>query len=240
MTTLLSGRPAAGGTAFIIASRNAHKLSEIRAILGEGYRYFSMADFPDAPSIEETGSTFVENARLKSQRIAEWLLHPANARRAALVSSGFVLADDSGLEVDALDGAPGVESARFASPEFHLQGNAPDGANNCKLLRKLAMIPEGARTARFRCVLSLSELVEDRRQLVFEGVFPGRIGFLPRGSHGFGYDPLFIPDGFDVTLAELGEETKNQLSHRARALEKLREWLAGTAAPIAPQDSSVG
>jgi XTP/dITP diphosphohydrolase len=143
-----------------------------------------------------------------------------------------VLADDSGLEVDALGGAPGVQSARFAAPEFGLAGNAPDGANNAKLLRLLAQVPETSRTARFRCVLALTAVAGPSSQdspaptRFFSGACEGRIGFVPRGSHGFGYDPLFIPAGFTETLAELGDTTKNRISHRSHALQAfLAQWL---------------
>ncbi|HMO64980.1 MAG TPA: non-canonical purine NTP pyrophosphatase, partial [Verrucomicrobiota bacterium] len=148
-----------------------------------------------------------------------------------------VLADDSGLEVDALQGAPGVKSARFAAEELGLAGNAPDAANNAKLLRRLEGIPPERRTARFRCALavgwsrrsaSMGILAGAISVETFEGVCEGRIGFSPRGMHGFGYDPLFLPEDVRVTktFAELGEAEKNRISHRARALAGLKEWLA--------------
>ena len=110
-----------------------------------------------------------------------------------------------------------------------LPGNAPDGANNAKLLRLLAIVPAAARTARFRCVLALTEVgsAPRPRTLTFEGACEGRIGFVQRGDHGFGYDPLFVPEGHEVTFAELGEEAKNRISHRSRALEKLIAWMDG-------------
>jgi XTP/dITP diphosphohydrolase len=138
---------------------------------------------------------------------------------------GFVLADDSGLEVDVLDGAPGVNSARFAALDTGRPGNSSDADNNAKLLRLLRDVPPEKRTARFRCVLAFvpvhppSAIPQPR---FFEGVCEGRIGDAPRGQGGFGYDPLFIPNGFNQTFAELGEETKNRLSHRARALAALK------------------
>ena len=154
--------------------------------------------------------------------------------------AAFVLADDSGLEVDALDGAPGVHSARFAAAERLNSGNTSDGENNAKLLRLLEQVPEAKRTARFRCVLALTPVLRaadtnaspvcaaDELELsteVFDGSCEGRIGFGPRGRGGFGYDPLFIPEGRTESFAELGEDIKNQSSHRARALAKLRARL---------------
>jgi XTP/dITP diphosphohydrolase len=208
-------------TTLVIATRNLHKAEEIRAFLGGSLRYLTLRDFPDAPEIAENGRTFAENAALKSAGIAEWI-----RRTGGPVPQGrwAVLADDSGLEVDALGGAPGVHSARFASAEFGLQVNAPDAANNMKLLREMARVPLERRGARFRCVLSWVEL-QGSRSLMFEGSCEGRIGILPRGNQGFGYDPLFTPEGWTVTLAELDPQTKNRLSHRARALAGLGSWL---------------
>ena len=150
----------------------------------------------------------------------------------------FVLADDSGLEVDALNGAPGVHSARFAALDSAKTGNSSDADNNAKLLRLLKDVPVEKRTARFRCVLALAPVPGKSRELprrfatrmnlkrqIFDGVCEGRIIFEPRGKNGFGYDPLFVPDGFEQTFAELGEETKNQSSHRSTALAKLKQWL---------------
>jgi XTP/dITP diphosphohydrolase len=145
----------------------------------------------------------------------------------------FVLADDSGLEVDALNGAPGVHSARFAaldrSADHRSAGNSLDTDNTAKLLRLLKDVPLEKRTARFRCVLALAQSENPKSEIqnpqLFDGVCEGRIGFAPRGSNGFGYDPLFIPTGYEQSFAELGEEVKNRLSHRARALAKLRDYL---------------
>jgi len=131
--------------------------------------------------------------------------------------------------VDALGGAPGVLSARFAADDSGASGNAPDAANNAKLLRLLQDVPSEGRTARFRCVLALVAVGELPDYLVprlFEGACEGRIARAPSGRGGFGYDPLFIPDGMEQSFAELGEETKNRLSHRSKALAGLREWLA--------------
>jgi XTP/dITP diphosphohydrolase len=139
-----------------------------------------------------------------------------------------VLADDSGLEVDALNGAPGVHSARFAALDTGSPGNSLDADNNAKLLRMLNGLPPEKRKARFRCVIALFEIhppTSIAEPQIFDGVCEGRIGFGPRGYNGFGYDPLFVPDGFEQTFAELGEDVKNRLSHRARALQKLKASL---------------
>ena len=137
------------------------------------------------------------------------------------------MADDSGLEVDALDGAPGVHSARFAARDGAGADNSPDRANNARLLRLLESVPAARRTARFRCVLAVRRLFLPTlaETVFFEGVCAGRIGLQPAGGGGFGYDPLFIPDGYTQSFAELGEAVKNSLSHRALALEKLRRYL---------------
>ena len=142
-----------------------------------------------------------------------------------------MLADDSGLEVDALDGAPGVHSARFAAQDLHGGVNASDAANNAKLLELLQEVPSARRTGRFRCVLALARVAPARFEpLSFEGVCEGRIAFAPSGGGGFGYDPLFVPEGFSASFAELGEEVKNRISHRARALARLREVWPGLVA----------
>ncbi|MBX3746597.1 MAG: non-canonical purine NTP pyrophosphatase [Verrucomicrobiae bacterium] len=218
-----------GVTTVVIATRNGHKVEEIRAVLGEGFRVLGAAEVGDVPDVEETGTTFVENARLKAEALAAWLRGPraANEKGGGRTVDGSwaVLADDSGLEVDALGGAPGVHSARFASADFGLEGNAPDAANNARLMRLLAAVPWEGRTARFRCVLVWEWLDDQVQGGSFDGTCEGRIGWVPRGSRGFGYDPLFVPEGGTDTLAELGEAVKNRISHRARALERLRAWL---------------
>ncbi|HEY5298237.1 MAG TPA: non-canonical purine NTP pyrophosphatase [Verrucomicrobiae bacterium] len=221
----------------LIATRNAHKVGEIRTILGGQFQLLTLDDFPGAPKVVEDKKTFAENAAKKSTELAKWF-----SRRLPLVtchsSLDFVLADDSGLEVDALDGNPGVFSARFAAMASGKNENAADAANNEKLLRLLKNVPLEKRAARFRCVLALTPVLEkaiesaspvcfaDELELQtqwFDGVCEGKIIFEPRGKNGFGYDPLFVPDGFAQTFAELGEAAKNKLSHRARALEKLKQ-----------------
>lgn len=189
-------------TRLVVATRNAHKTEEIRQMIGEHFEILDATDFPDLPEVEETGGTFLENATLKAVAVG---------RRVG----GLVLSDDSGLEVDALDGRPGVDSSSFGGEE----GNHE--LNNARLLREMA--GRGGRAARFRCVMVLArdgELLES-----FEGEVEGRITEVPRGGGGFGYDPLFVPAGFDHTFAELGPAVKNQLSHRGRALAKVVDWL---------------
>jgi XTP/dITP diphosphohydrolase len=224
----------------LLASRNAHKLAEIRAILGNQFQFLTLNDFPGAPPVVEDADTFAGNAIKKAMALADWRGRIGNPE--SRIQNGFVLADDSGLEVDALDGAPGIHSARFAAMDLAKSGNTPDTDNNLKLLRLLKDVPLEKRTARFRCVLALTP-VERREPGVesmspacyanefetqtelFDGVCAGKIIFKPRGQNGFGYDPLFVPDGFEQTFAELGEGVKNKSSHRARALTKLKLWL---------------
>lgn len=202
----------------LIATRNRHKVQEIRSILGEQYEYLSLADFPDAPEIVEDGATFEENARRKATTIARWLgsrtgmlpVRSDQRRDRQDACPTLVLADDSGLEVDALGGEPGVRSARYAGT------HGDTAANNHKLLEQLQDVPVAKRTARFRCVIAIAR--PDARVEIAEGACKGRIGFEPHGTNGFGYDPLFIPDGYKQTFAELGTDVKDKVSHRARAL----------------------
>jgi XTP/dITP diphosphohydrolase len=228
-------------TALLIATRNAHKAGEIRAILPERFRLFSLADFPAAPAVVEDAATFAGNATKKAVELARWLAGGgAGDDVARLGKEAFVLADDSGLEVDALRGAPGVYSARFAALDTGCEGNSPDADNNAKLLRLLKDLPFERRTARFRCALALTPVARPSRQNaspvcaadelelqteLFDGTCEGRIAFARAGSGGFGYDPLFLPEGFDQSFAELGETTKNRISHRGKALQKLRQRL---------------
>jgi len=222
----------------VIATRNAHKVGEIRAILGGGIQILSLNDFPKAPAVVEDGETFADNATKKALELAHWLYVAFPPTR--MSSPLFVLADDSGLEVDVLGGEPGVHSARFAAPNpAQADANTSDAENNAKLLSLLKDVPGEKRRARFLCVLALVDVPEPRTTSAspvcyadefdvhtFEGACEGRIGFQPKGKKGFGYDPLFIPVGLDQTFAELDEEAKNRLSHRARALEKLKAFLA--------------
>jgi XTP/dITP diphosphohydrolase len=190
----------------IIATRNAHKTSEIRSMIGHRFEVVDVTAFPECPEIAETGTTFLENARLKALGISA-------------VIDGLVLSDDSGLEVDALGGAPGVWSSSYGGEE----GN--HGRNIERLLADMAGIT--GREARFRCTMVLAENGLERAH--FDGTVEGRIIDHVRGAGGFGYDPLFIPEGHEKTFAELGDAVKNSLSHRARALNKVMTYLAAQA-----------
>jgi len=189
-----------------LATRNRHKVVELAEKLSASWQVKSVADFPDLPEVEETGATFRANASLK-------------ARGVSRLVPGYVLADDSGLEVKALDGAPGVYSARYAGLP------SDDLKNNEKLLAELAsrnFLKPRERAARFVCVLVVAlggDIIRD-----FTGTCEGTILHEPRGKHGFGYDPLFMPVGHDRTLAELGSEIKNQISHRAKAVDQFIAW----------------
>ena len=211
----------------IIATGNAHKAEEIQALLGSSWEFKTLKSYPDAPTPVEDAKTFEGNARIKADTIGQWILsnHPLAASHPAV----YLLADDSGLEVDALDGRPGVRSARFAADDTGADGNSSDADNNAKLLRLLQPIQTDKKTARFRCALHLKALsVSDSnwpKELQAEGACEGRITTAPSGTEGFGYDPLFIPNGYDQSFAELGEATKNKLSHRAVAVLKLAEAL---------------
>jgi len=192
-------------TEIVIATLNAGKAREITAVMsGLPVRFSSLADRRGVPQIEERGATFEENARAK-------------ARGYAAALRVWCLADDSGLEVDALDGAPGVRSARFAGE----QGD--DAANNRLLLERLAGVPAGGRTARFVCVAALAS--PDGRMCTTRGECHGVILHEARGSGGFGYDPLFLPDGYGQTFAEMDAETKNRISHRAVAMRLMRRQI---------------
>lgn len=219
-----------------IATRNSHKIGEIRAILGKSFQFLTLNAFPSAPKIIEDANTFAGNATKKSVELAKWI-----SLNSQLSTLNYVLADDSGLEVDALNGAPGVHSARFAALDSAKTENSADAENNSKLLRLLENVPSAKRTARFHCVLALTPILQTKventspvcyadelemQTQLFDGVCEGKIIFEPRGQNGFGYDPLFVPDGFTQPFAELGEDVKNRLSHRAKALEKLRTYLS--------------
>lgn len=192
----------------IIATNNAHKVEEIETALNfEGWEFKSLKEAGIESSPEETGTTFEENARIK-------------ARAAHELTGAAVLADDSGLVIDALNGAPGVYSSRYAGED----GN--DGANNTKLLHELEGVPDEQRTARFMCVLVFID--EDGSETVAQGSVEGRIGYELKGDGGFGYDPLFWPEcfNFECTLAEVTQENKNKVSHRGNALRELKKVLA--------------
>jgi XTP/dITP diphosphohydrolase len=212
-------------TTIVIATRNAHKVGEIHAILGSASQILTLNDFPNPPKVVEDAATLAGNATKKAVELARWLAVTFPPTRHS--SPLFVLADDSGLEVDALDGAPGVHSARFAAPDSAKSGNTSDADNNAKLLQLLKDVPLKKRRARFHCVIALVAIDSQstvRNPQLFDGACEGRIGFTPRGKNGFGYDPLFVPVGFDRSFAELGEDVKNRLSHRAKALEELKAF----------------
>jgi len=211
---------------FLIATRNAHKVGEIRSILGGEFQFLALTDFPGAPAVVEDADTFAGNATKKAVELARWLQASAGAK---IPDDLWVLADDSGLEVDALNGAPGVYSARFAAVDQFKDGNTPDADNNAKLLRVLSDVPAEKRSARFRCLIALTPAGGTQDELpteLFDGACEGRIDFSTHGLGGFGYDPLFIPAGFEQSFAQLGEAVKDRISHRAQALEKLKCWLA--------------
>ena len=188
----------------LVATWNTHKTEEIGQILGSGWNVRDLTTLVDAPRVEETGSTFAENAALKAVAISESF-------------SDLVLADDSGLAVDALNGEPGVYSARFAGE------GATDAQNRLKLIGLLKTLPAREFPARFQCAMVLASKGELLGS--FSGTVEGVVVPSERGDHGFGYDPMFIPAGHQQTFAELPAQTKNSLSHRARALARVVAFL---------------
>jgi XTP/dITP diphosphohydrolase len=190
----------------VLASANRGKQREFAALLGGAGLELLLQDSLGIASVAETGTTFEANALLK-------------ARHAATLSRLPALADDSGLEVDALDGRPGVYSARYAGE------SADDADNNAKLLAELSGVATADRRARYRCVLALVRHASDASPLLATGVWEGSIAFEPAGELGFGYDPLFIPQGFQQRAAELPTEIKNRLSHRAKAAAELLQLM---------------
>ncbi|MDR1027789.1 MAG: RdgB/HAM1 family non-canonical purine NTP pyrophosphatase [Clostridiales Family XIII bacterium] len=203
---------------FIAATGNKHKMGEMRAILKAfGVDLVSKDEISLADcDPEETGATFEENAYIKAKAVLDRAGRP-------------VVADDSGLEVDALDGAPGVRSARFAGSATDAEGAERDAANNAKLLRLMEGVPDDARTARFVSVITV--LWPDGGSVVARGECEGRILREAKGTNGFGYDPLFVPEGEGTdgrTFAGLSSDEKNRVSHRARALAELGKKLAAT------------
>jgi XTP/dITP diphosphohydrolase len=193
----------------LLATRNVNKTREFRELLCPEFDVRDLSAFPGVTTPEETGRTFVENAVSKAVALSQ-------------DPHLLVAADDSGLEVDSLGGAPGIYSARYAGE------NATDEQNICKLLRELARqnVPVDCRAARFRCVIALARGGESLG--TFEGVIEGRIVDPPRGRGGFGYDPVFQPAGFNQTFGEMEPELKNRISHRAKAIAALRETLLNT------------
>lgn len=188
----------------VIATGNPGKLREMRAILaGHGLEVVAQSEFGIQPPVED-GDSYVANALIK-------------ARNAASVTGLPAIADDSGLEVDALGGQPGIHSARYSGPEVDAE------ANNDKLLAELAELPKAGRGARYRCAMVFVRGAADPSPVIAEASWEGSIGFERRGRGGFGYDPLFIVAGTNVTVAEMAEEDKNRVSHRGKALVALAE-----------------
>src|SRR3984893_1073802 len=189
----------------ILATHNPHKTREFQELFTRQFAIGDLSAYPQISPPPETGSTFEENAALKALGVSQQL-------------SGPIIADDSGLEVDALDGEPGLYSARYAGED------ATDQRNIEKLLRELSVrhVAADARSARFRCSIALAR---DGKLLgIFTGVVPGKIVDLPRGHGGFGYDPVFQPDGFELAFAQMLPELKNRISHRAQAAEQLCQF----------------
>lgn len=191
----------------LVATGNAYKVREFAELLGPDFVVAGLDQGRRIPQVEETGETFEANAILKAVAISQRF-------------PGLVVSDDSGLEVDALNGAPGVRSARYAGEE------ATDQQNLAQLIAALrgAKMDRQTATARFRCVVALAEA--GKVLATFDGTVSGSVLTAARGEAGFGYDPVFVPDGHDKTFAELGSAVKNQISHRARAIAKLREYLS--------------
>ncbi|MFH1563954.1 MAG: XTP/dITP diphosphatase [Nitrospirota bacterium] len=189
----------------VIASGNRGKIEEIRKILSDmGIKFLSLENFPQLPAIVEDGTTFEENAIKKAKEVCE---------RTGKVT----IADDSGLEVDCLGGAPGIKSARFGGDGL------TDAERNQRLLELLKDVPTSKRKARFKCVIAI--VIPGRGTRTVSGECDGVISLEVRGNYGFGYDPVFIPDGYSKTFGELGSEIKDKISHRAIALSKAREVL---------------
>lgn len=197
----------------VLATRNLGKVRELSDMLSQqcSIEVLSMRDFPEAPDVVEDGETYQDNAKKKAVDIANY-------------SGILALADDSGLEVDALGGAPGVHSARYAGSD------ASDADRIAKLLAATRNVPDDERTARFKCAVAVAE--PNGRADVVMGVCDGKIIREPRGSRGFGYDPVFVPHGYDKTFAELGEQIKNRISHRAKALRMALKLIESTYMPM--------
>lgn len=189
----------------LLATRNGSKTREFADLFGPEFQIVDLTTEADLPKTEETGETFEENATIKALAVS--CLRPKE----------MVVADDSGLEINALEGRPGIFSARYAGE------HATDSENLKKILRQLDGLPLAKRVARFRCVIAVARGGEVLH--VVSGEVAGTIALTPRGENGFGYDPVFVPDGFAQTFAELAPEIKNRISHRAQAVKKLRRFL---------------
>ncbi len=199
-------------TEIVLATRNQKKAEEIRRILDNpDIKILTLEDFAECPEVIEDKDTFEGNALKKAITISQ-------------CTNMIALADDSGLEVDTLGGAPGVISARFAGPD------ANDSENIERLLMELRQVPDEHRTARFVCCIAIA--YPDGRSKTFFGYVYGRIGKTPKGERGFGYDPVFYPEGFDHTFAQMPPEKKDSLSHRREALSKLNKYLQTTLGAV--------
>ena len=193
----------------IVATRNKGKIREIREALKRlGLQIYAFSDFPDVPEIEEDGKSFTENALKKARFYSKYF-------------GKLTIADDSGLEVDCLKGLPGIYSARYAGE------GASSQENNQKLLREMQGLPISGRGARFKCIIAV--VSHDGNEATAEGSCKGRIGFKEKGKKGFGYDPLFILPNYGKTMAELSLEEKNGISHRGKALRKLKKIIPAFA-----------
>lgn len=190
----------------VIATKNQGKVEEFTQFFAPYHiKVTSMLDMPHIiDDIEETGETFAENAMIKAETLSKWIQKP-------------VLADDSGLEIDALDGRPGIYSARYAGED------KDDQANIDRVLEELTGVANDKRTARFVCVIAIARPGEST--FYRTGYCEGSIAHTPEGTNGFGYDPIFIPQGYNQTMAQISSDEKNKISHRSKALEKLAEWL---------------
>jgi XTP/dITP diphosphohydrolase len=193
----------------VLATRNAAKLRELARILDSQVKLAGLDDFPGAPDVPETGATFEENALLKARAVAQYTHLPA-------------IADDSGLCVDALNGMPGVFSARWSG------GHGDDKANLNLVLAQISDVPDPRRGAQFVCAAAI---VSPLHEVVVTGSVAGRLTRTPRGSGGFGYDPIFLPDGFDLTTAEMTPEAKDAISHRGRAFRALVPFIIRQVGP---------
>jgi XTP/dITP diphosphohydrolase len=203
----------------LIASTNAGKLLELARLLeGVAVNLRTLTEFPQFPIAEESGETFEANAAIKAAHYGR-------------LSGLLTLADDSGLEVAALGGRPGVHSARYAGED------ATDGQRIMRLLDELGASADQDRRARFVCVMALYDPANEALNC-FRGICRGRLAVVPRGSGGFGYDPIFIPDGYDASFAELPSQVKGQISHRARALSDVRKYILTRYASVRPTDET--
>ena len=188
----------------VLATHNIHKQKEMNALLGQmGITILGLDEYPQIGDIEESGTTLIENSFIKARTVHKVTGLPS-------------LADDTGLEVDALDGAPGIYSARYAGEDATFNDNIN------KLLKELEGVPNEKRTARFRTVISF---VDDSTELYSEGTVEGTITLDPKGNDGFGYDPIFLPRGHDLTFSEMDQMVKNEISHRGKALMKMKNLL---------------